>query len=299
MWYAPVRQVVNVLVTGANGTVGTALRDYLEDELETSLETAWFDIEPHSDPEYETLVGDVTDYATVRAAMEGQDAVVHLGMPDFLGGPSDRSLAWSAGFGASCQAICNVLEAAAREDVDTVVYASSNHAVGMYEVEHAPDIYEPSFDLEIDHTAPPRPDSRYGVVKVFGEAMGRLAADTHGLQVYAIRICSIRDAEYDHPYGDAERGVDGGSFERESDAYAEQVARQQCMWQSRRDFAQETARCLEHGAARADDSEDGGFEVFYGRSASDRSWFDLGHAREVIGYEPHDDATAWDGPPEG
>jgi len=284
---------MHVLVTGANGTVGTALRDHLEAAI--TVDVTWLDIEPHPNGDVETLVGDVTDYATVRAAMEGVDVVVHLGMPDFLGGPDDRSLEWTAGVGASCQAISNVLEAARREDVDTVVYASSNHAVGMYEVDHAPDIYEPAFDLEIDHTAPPRPDSRYGVVKLFGEALGRLAADAHGVNVYPIRICSVRDPAYDHPYGDAEAGVEAGHFERESDAYDTQVARQQCMWQSRRDLAQQVACCLERGAK---DDVDGEFEIFYGRSASDHAWFDLEHAREVIGYEPVDDATAWDGPPE-
>ncbi|MFC7233078.1 NAD-dependent epimerase/dehydratase family protein [Saliphagus sp. GCM10025308] len=289
---------MNVLVTGANGTVGTAIREHLESELETDLEPTWIDIEPH--PEYETTMGDVTDYATVREAMVGQDAVIHLGMPDFLGGPGSNSLAWSEGFAASCQAIGNVLEAATNEGVDTVVYASSNHAVGMYEVQNAPEIYGPDHDLLIDHTAPLRPDSRYGVVKVFGEAMGQLAADAHGVNCYAIRIGSVRDPEYDHPYGDAERGVDRGEYERDSDAYEEQVARQKCMWQSRRDLAREVARCLERGAevARAEaDDERGEFDVFYGRSASDRSWLDLEHAREVVGYDPADDATAWQGPP--
>lgn len=285
---------MNLLVTGANGTIGTALRTHLEREFDDTLEVTWLDIEPHPDPESsaETLIGDVTDYATVRAAMMGQDAVVHLGMPDFLGGPDERSLAWSAGFGHSCQAVANVLEAARREGIDTVVYASSNHAVGMHEVEHAPDIYEPDFDLEIDHEATPRPDSRYGVVKVFGEAMGRLAADAHGLNCYALRICSVRNPAQDHPFGDAEAGVSAGRFERGSDAYAEQVARQRCMWQSRRDIARQVARCLERGRDGS-----GEFDVFYGRSASDRAWFDLEHARQVIGYEPDDDATAMTEPP--
>ncbi|MCU4752300.1 NAD(P)-dependent oxidoreductase [Halobacteria archaeon AArc-curdl1] len=292
---------MNVLVTGANGTVGTALRDHLEPDR---YDVTWLDIEPHHDSAAETTIGDVTDYATVRAATMGQDAVVHLGMPDFVGGPDTRSLGWSAGFGDSCQAIANVLEAAVAEEVDTVVYASSNHAVGMYEVQHAPEIYGPETNLTLDHTVRPRPDSRYGVVKVFGEAMAQLTADAHGINCYALRICSVRDPEYDHPYGDAERGVDNGTFERDSEAYERQVARQQCMWQSRRDLAQQVDRCLERGVEQASSREENGhdapgeFDVFYGRSASDRSWFDLDHARETIGYEPADDATAWDSPPE-
>jgi uronate dehydrogenase len=36
----------------------------------------------------------------------------------------------------------------------------------------------------IDHRAELRPDSRYGVSKTFGEALGRLYADKYGLEAY-------------------------------------------------------------------------------------------------------------------
>jgi nucleoside-diphosphate-sugar epimerase len=132
----------------------------------------------------------------------------------------------------------------------------------MYEVDHAPDLYFPGYDLTVDHTVQPRPDSMYGVEKVYGEGLGRLAADAHDMQVYALRICSVRDPEYDHPYGDAEAGVDRDEFERDSDEYAEQVARIKCMWQSRRDHAHMVERCLR------DDTVS--FDVFYGVSDNDR-----------------------------
>ena len=50
------------------------------------------------------------------------------------------------------------------------MFASSNHAVGFYPRHHR---------IGTDVTA--RPDSRYGVSKVFGEAVGALYADKHGL----------------------------------------------------------------------------------------------------------------------
>src|SRR3546814_12638886 len=40
--------------------------------------------------------------------------------------------------------------------------------------------------------AEPRPDSRYAVSKVFGEALGRLFADKYGLEVVCLRIGSFR-----------------------------------------------------------------------------------------------------------
>ena len=38
----------------------------------------------------------------------------------------------------------------------------------------------------------PRPDTRYGVSKVFGEALGRLYADKYGLSVACLRIGTFR-----------------------------------------------------------------------------------------------------------
>jgi hypothetical protein len=40
------------------------------------------------------------------------------------------------------------------------------------------------------------------------------------------------------------------------------------------------------------------FDIFYGVSDNDRRWFDIDHAREVLGYDPQDDGEEWDAPPE-
>src|SRR5678815_1060735 len=42
-----------------------------------------------------------------------------------------------------------------------------------------------------DHTVYPRPDSRYGVSKVFGEALGSLYADKYGMEVFMMRIGNV------------------------------------------------------------------------------------------------------------
>ncbi|SFR96463.1 Nucleoside-diphosphate-sugar epimerase [Halomicrobium zhouii] len=280
---------MNVLLTGGAGTVGTAITDHLADREEYQLTSV--DPEPHPDPNVESVEADVGDYDAIRPHFEDQDAVVHLAhAPIEGGGPSDRSIHAFDGHLANLEIHANAYEAAVDAGVDTFVYASSNHAVGMYEVEHAPDVYYPDYGLTVDHTVQPRPDSMYGVEKVYAEGLGRLAAEAHDMQVYALRICAVRDPEYDHPYGDAEAGVDRGEFERDSDAYATQVARMKGMWQSRRDHAQMVERCF------TDDSVE--FDVFYGVSDNDRRWFDVDHAREVLGYEPEDNGEQWDTPPE-
>ena len=60
----------------------------------------------------------------------------------------------------------NVFESARRQGVRRMVFASSNHAIGFHR--------RGTF---IDTEVETRPDGRYGVSKVFGEALGRMYAD--------------------------------------------------------------------------------------------------------------------------
>ncbi|WP_117593695.1 NAD-dependent epimerase/dehydratase family protein [Haloprofundus halophilus] len=280
---------MDVLITGGHGVVGTAITDHLGDSDE--YEFTLLDVEPGDDESpHDSVVADVRDYDAIRPHFEGRDAVVHLALVPGTGGPDSRELGWSEPLADNLEALHNVYEAAVDADLDSIVFASSNHAVGMVEVRNAPEIYHDR-GVRTDHTEPHRPDSRYGLTKSYGEDLGRLAAEAHGIRFYALRIGSVRAPEYDHPYGDAERGVEDGRWERGSDAYEEQVARLKGLWQSRRDLAQLVDCCLR------DDSVE--WDHFYGVSGNERRWLDdLDHARETVGYEPRDDGEEWDAPPE-
>jgi len=278
---------MNVLVTGANGTVGSALAEHLVDDYDLTR----LDIEAS---EHTDAVADVRDYDAVRPHFDGQDAVVHLALTPGTGGPEDRSLGWSRAQRDNLEGIHNVTEAAVDADLDSLVFASSNHAVGMVEVRNRPDVYhnDPGGGegIRAGHEEPHRPDSRYGLTKCYGEDLGRLAAEAHDIRFYALRIGGVREPEYDHPYGDAEAGVENGRWGRGSDAYDRQVARMKGNWLSRRDCAQLVACCLD------DDGVE--WDHFYGVSDNGRRWLDdLEYARETIGYEPQDEGEAWDGPP--
>jgi nucleoside-diphosphate-sugar epimerase len=278
---------MNVLVTGPYGRCGTAIIDHLADRSE--YEFTYLDrSEPDDDQpcaEFETVVADVSDYEAIRSAFDDQDAVVHLAAHPHV------ESTWEDVLEPNLIGVNNVLSATREAEVGTVVFASTNHVVGMYEVERAPEIYGLEYDLVLDHTTPVRPDSFYGASKSFGEDLGRYYVENYEYpeQFYALRICSVRHPEYDHPYGDAERGVDNGEWERGSDDYEEQVARMKAMWHSRRDFAHEVECCLR------DDGVD--FDIFAGVSGNRRRWFDLEHARAKIGYDPQDDGEEWDEPP--
>jgi len=260
---------MDVLITGGAGTVGTAITDALADDDRYALTS--LDREEHPDPDVASVIADATDYDDIRPHFDGVDAVVHLAYaPLDVGGPWERTIEWLETHAANLRMHANVIRAAIDAGVDSLVYASSNHAVGMYEVANAPDIYYQEFDLTVDRSASPRPDSMYGTF-------------------YALRIGAVRDPAHDHPYGDAEAGVEAGEFDRDSQAYRQQVARLKALWQSRRDFAHMVDRCLRDDTVA--------FDVFYGVSDNDRRWLDIDHARAVLGYDPRDNGEEWDAPP--
>jgi UDP-glucose 4-epimerase len=279
---------MDVLLTGPYGRCGTALIDHLHDDPRYEFTYLNRSDRPadHEYGGYDTVVADVADYDAIRPAFEGQDAVVHLAGYPFVDG------SWEDVHPPNVQGMQNALRAAREAEVETFVFASTNHVMGTYETEGAPDLYHPGHGLALDRDDPVRPDSYYGTSKAFGEDLGRYYVDHHEFptRFYALRICSVRHAEYDHPYGDAERGVDEGAFERGSDEYEEAVARMKGMWHSRRDFAHEVACCL--------DDDDVEFGVYSGVSDNDRRWYSIEHARAELGYTPQDNGEDWDAPPE-
>jgi hypothetical protein len=291
---------MDVLITGANGTVGTAILDQLggrEAYTFTCLDAA------EGDHDHRSVTADIADLDDLRGHVEGQDAVIHLAATVDLGG------SWGTILENNIVGTYNVLQAAAEAGVEQVVFASSIHTVGMYEIEHSPELYDPDYDLTVTRETPVRPDSFYGLSKVFGEAAGRLFVENrtnplgehHPTYVtnsrefptsfYALRIKTVLDAAYDHPYGLAEMGVDEGWWDRKSEAYDLLADRLKCTWLSHRDLGQLVDCCLQ------DDSVD--YDAFWGVSDNDGTWVDLAHTKETLGYEPQDNGATWSEPPTG
>lgn len=289
----------NVLVTGPYGEAGEAILEHLYGREE--YEFTFLNRSDH--PEYETHVADVADYDAIRPAFDGQDAVVHLAAQSDAGAGLEEIV------DPNIVGTDNVLRAMDDAGVEKLVYASSQRVMGLYEEDHAPALYEEDYPLTLDHESLPMPDGYYGASKEFGEHLCRLAVrrNTSVEQAYSLRISSVRTAEYDHPYGDAERGVDRGeedvlteddevwdqsqtgSWERDSERYQEMVDRLKATWTSQRDFAHLIECCLR--------DETVSYDVFYAVSDNAARWFDTDHAKAVLGYDPQDDAAEWSAPP--
>jgi len=229
-----------VLITGAAGHIGRTLRAGLRGQYQLRLA----DIAPQAEAgeNEEIVTADITRLEDLLPVMQGVDVVVHLaGIPD-----EDR---WEKIRGMNIEGCYNVFEAARQAGVKRVVFASSNHAVGFHRR-----------DRLIDNSVAPRPDSRYGVSKVFGEALGRMYADKHGMSVACMRI---------------------GSFRPDDKPTA---PRHLFTWVSHRDMVQLTKRCIDH--------PDYHFVVVYGVSGNTRNRWDNADVRQ-LGYVPEDDAERY------
>ena len=163
---------MRVMMTGAAGGIGSMIRKDLA-KLYPGLVLSDL-VRPRDLEAGETFVqADLADLAAVEAALDGIDAVAHFGGFS-VEGP------WDAILQANIIGCYNLFEAARRKGVKRIVFASSNHAMGFYP-RHQP----------VGTDAVVKPDSRYGVSKVFGEALGALYADKHGMGVLSIRIGNV------------------------------------------------------------------------------------------------------------
>jgi len=221
-----------ILVTGAAGGIGTRMRTLLKGVYPS---IRWSDIRKPDDvaADEDFMVADLTDMKAVEKITAGVDGVVHLGGQSVEG-------AWDAVLQKNIIGCYNMFEATYRAGAKRLVFASSNHAVGFY-----PRSQKIGVDLRV------RPDSRYGVSKAFGEAVGALYAYKHGMSVTCLRIGNFGDAPIDQ--------------------------RRLAIWLKPEDLMQLIRIGLEHPDIK--------FETFYGVSDNDASWWDNSNARR-FGYKP-------------
>jgi uronate dehydrogenase len=182
----------------------------------------------------ETFVAaDLTKPDEVAGAVKGAHSVIHLGGHSVEG-------TWDQILNANIIGCYNLFEAARQAGVKRVIFASSNHAVGFYRRKRK---------IGTDVTV--RPDSRYGVSKAFGEALGALYSDKHGMVVTCLRIGNVGPRPLD--------------------------LRRLSIWISPEDIVQLFRIGLEHPDIR--------FEILYGASDNAASWWDNSRARQ-LGYRP-------------
>jgi nucleoside-diphosphate-sugar epimerase len=259
------KQRKRVLVTGSNGLIGRLLMDAWRESGKYEVVGL-----ARSEGPYADVVADTTDFEALVDASKGVDVVVHLAATSAVG--SD----WDAVLNSNLIGTRNVFEAARVSNVPKVVFASSNHAVGTYETENVPSLWDLHDTRQWDHTAEIRPDSYYGVSKVYGEAMARYYVDHHGLKAVCLRIGGVRDSQ------DPSHPAQAWKPERDGEEGIRELRRRmRAVWLSERDCVHLIERSVE---------TEYDWVLAYGISDNPRKIWDIEHAREVLGYAPLDSA---------
>ncbi len=249
-----------VLITGAAGNLGSKLRRHLQVRYELRL----LDLDPRGDASIQQADLSVWSPHWVEQ-FRGVDVVVHLAAD-----PTAQQT-WPKLIAPNVDALVNTFQAAVQAGVRRLVFASSNHVMGGYS-----DDPEPAVLTTEMH---PRPGARYvvrgerrdstpyGSAKLFGERMGKCLAESHSLEVIAVRIGWVQPGE-----------------NRPQDISPERGDWFRLMWLSNRDYCQLMERCI---VAELPER----FVVVNGMSYNTGMRWDIEYTRRILGYQPQDDVT--------
>jgi uronate dehydrogenase len=185
-----------VLITGAAGALGGALRksgQKLAKHVRLTDLVACKNLAAHEEDHPCPL----DDFDGIMKAVKDCDTIVHFGAKATEG-------TWAEVLPSNIIGTYNIYEAARRNGVKRIVYASSVHAIGYYERNQT-----------IDAKVPTRPDSLYGVSKTFGENLASMYFDKFGIETVCLRIGSSTPEPKDRrhlitwvSYGDVARMVE-------------------------------------------------------------------------------------------
>lgn len=170
-----------VVVTGGSGRVGR----HVIKALSPDHDVVNADLAPPRDGQDQGarfIQTDVMDLASVRAALKGADAVVHLAGLDY-----DWDCEPERYIDVNARGSWHVLQATEEECLKKVVLCSSISICGLQEMR--PD-WAPHF-LPIDESHENRPVYPYGVSKQLAEVMGESFARKGNLEVICIRPLAV------------------------------------------------------------------------------------------------------------
>ena len=160
-----------IVLTGASGRLGSYLREPLSKISKKLVST---------DKDYigKTLKNEVfkkirlENLNQVDKILKKADVIVHFGAYSNEG-PFQEILK------ANILGAYNIWKSAKKYKIKRIIFASSIHSVGMYQV-----------DQKINHKVMHKPDTFYGLSKSFGENLAQMYWDKCGIECLCIRILS-------------------------------------------------------------------------------------------------------------
>ncbi|MEZ4712213.1 MAG: NAD(P)-dependent oxidoreductase [Caldilineaceae bacterium] len=235
----------SILITGAAGAIGQSIGPYLR---RRGHHVRGFDRSPM--PNFADVIqADLADGAAVRQAVQGVDAVLHLGAfrndADFMDVLLEPNVI----------GLYHVCEAARLARVKRLILASTIQVVNGFGPAAEP----------IRIADGPRPTNHYALTKLWAEEMGDMYARCYSLAVINVRMgWFARDAAMTQRIGQSQQGRD--------------------IYFSQRDAQRFFMYCVESAEPQPGEC----ITVFAASRPTDRPRLDLECARQLLGYEPLD-----------
>jgi len=224
---------------------------FLTGQLVGRYECVLTDIRPPEDAHgYPFIAADISDLEAVRAVCQGIDTVVHLAADP------NRKATWESLLPRNVIGVYNIFEAAAAAGCRRVIFASSINAV---------EGYPPG--VQVHTNMPVRPPNLYGATKAWGEALARFYADQRGLSAICLRFGAV--------------AVSQGKAET-----APNIPKTPGFFSIVLTY-EDMVRLVVASLEAPDDLR---FGIFHGVSDNRFKRLDISDTREVLGYQPEDDA---------
>ena len=243
----------NVLVTGASGLIGGILNEKL-----TEHNLFGVDIKECDYKNFE--MSNILDSKKLETIMSKNkiDTVVHLA------GNASVSANWESLSLNNFTGTENVFNACKETGVKKIIFASSNHAVGLFENDTPyKEIISGKYkDISINYKlisphCEVRPDSLYGVSKAFGENLGRFYYENYNIKVACLRIGSVLP--------------DNNPKVKNSNRFFS-------TWCSHDDIAGLIDACIKSNKIR--------YDIFYGVSDNDWKIWDITNIEKILSFKP-------------
>lgn len=170
---------MKVLVTGANGFLGGKLLPLLAEKHEVRglVRT------PPDSPQFDFTLADVRDFESVRKALDGIEAVIHLAAMTAKPSAKDPLTAHDI----NVKGTYNLAEAAVQAGVRRIVFASTIAVIGSLSKEFVPE-YVP-----VDENHPCLAKDTYGITKHLGEEILKAYSRQHNLATVCLRLNWVQD----------------------------------------------------------------------------------------------------------
>ena len=250
-----------ILVTGAGGLIGGIIFEKIPNNNFVGLDIV------HSKYQ-KTIISDISNIQNLENIMLSNqiDTVIHLA------GHASVSDEWESIKVNNLEGTRNVFEASKIAKVKKIIFASSNHAVGLYENDNPYkkiiagnyQNLDQNFDL-IQPNCLIRPDSFYGASKAFGENLGRYFFENYGIKIACLRIGTVN--------------------KNNSPVSNTKSKRFFSTWCSHEDIAGLIEACI--------NSEKITFNIFFG--VSDNKWriWDISNQKSILDFYPKSDAESF------